>query len=300
MFQGGQDIFLVKYDTNGTKLWTKQFGTSADDAGLGVTTDATGNIYVTGWTMGNLDGNTNQGAYDIFLAKYDANGAKQWTKQFGTGAIDESVGVAADASGSIYITGYTYGDLDGNTNQGGKDLFLTKYNTNGAKQWTKQFGTNVDDESHGVAVDASGSIYITGYTYGDLDGNTNQGGEDIFLTKFNPTGSKQWTKQFGTNVDDAGLGIVINAAGNIYVTGLTSGDLDGNTNQGGQDIFLVKYDTNGNKLWTKQFGTSSIDAGLGAAIDASGNIDVTGWTNGGLDGNTNQGFRDIFLTKLAP
>ena len=298
--QGGQDVFLTKYNTSGVRLWTRQFGTSADEAGMGVATDSSGNIYVTGWTTGDLNGNTNQGGYDIFITKYDTNGTSLWTKLLGTSAIDEGLGVAVDHSDNIYVTGYTFGNLDGNTNKGGKDVFLAKFNTSGSKLWTKQFGSSVDDESHGVATDASGNIYITGLTSGNLDGNTSQGGEDIFLTKFDASGAKLWTKQYGTSADDAGLGVAVNASGNIYVTGLTAGGLDGNVNQGGYDIFLTKFDSSGSRLWTKQYGTSADDAGLGVALDSSGNIDATGWTKGGLNANANQGSIDMFLIRLAP
>jgi len=294
---GGRDIFLTKYDTNGNKLWTKQLGTASYDYGNGVATDGSGNIYVTGYTYGGLDGNTNVGGCDIFLTKYDTNGNKLWTKQLGTANDDYGNGVATDGSGNIYVTGYTYGGLDGNTNAGGFDIFLTKYDTSGNKLWTKQLGTANDDYGYGVATDGSGNIYVTGYTDGSLDGNTNAGGDDIFLTKYDTNGNKLWTRQLGTANDDAGCGVATYGSGNIYVTGYTYGSLDGNTNAGSFDIFLTKYDTNGNKLWTRQLGTASYDDGWGVATDGSGNVYVTGYTYGSLDGNTNVGGEDIFLTK---
>ena len=123
-----------------TSTWTKQFGTSSHDVGVGVTTDSSGNIYVTGFTRGDLDGNTNSGGRDIFLVKYNSSGTKQWTKQLGTSEFDEGYGVTTDSSGNIYVTGSTKGGLDGNTNSGtedifGKeDIFLIKYNSSGTKQ----------------------------------------------------------------------------------------------------------------------------------------------------------------------
>ena len=109
-----------------------------------------------------------------------------WTQQLGTGSHDEGYSVSVDGSGNAYVTGYTRGGLDGNTNQGNYDLFLTKYNTNGAKQWTEQLGTSSVDFAYGVSVDGSGNAYVTGYTDGGLDGNTNQGDSDMFLIKFSP------------------------------------------------------------------------------------------------------------------
>ena len=173
------------------KQWTKQLGTSSSDSGNGVTTDSSGNIYVTGDTKGGLDGNTNSGETDIFLVKYNSSGTKQWTKQLGTSSIDSGSGVITDSSGNIYVTGSTKGGLDGNTNSGEWDIFLVKYNSFGTKQWTKQLGTSSYDEGYGVTTDSSGNIYVTGSTDGGLDGNTNSGSYDIFLVKYNSSGIRQ-------------------------------------------------------------------------------------------------------------
>jgi len=186
----------------------------------------------------------------------------------GTSSNDYGKGVTTDSSGNIYVTGYTRGGLDGNTNSGSYDIFLVKYNSSGTKQWTKQLGTSSNDFGIGVTTDSSGNIYVTGDTEGGLDGNTNMGGEcvnwkkekipcnDIILVKYNSFGTKQWTKQLGTSSDDRGNSVTTDSSGNIYVTGETEGGLDGNTNSGESDIFLIKYNSSGKKLWTKQLGTS--------------------------------------------
>jgi len=290
------DIFLVKYNSGGTKQWTKQFGTSSGDSGNGVTVDSSDNIYVTGRTEGGLDGNTNSGGQDIFLVKYNSSGTKQWTQQLGTSSGDSGTEVTVDSSDSIYVSGYTSGGLDNNTNSGDYDIFLVKYNSSGTKQWTQQLGTIEKDYGFGMTVDSSDNIYVTGRTEGGLDGNTNSGGQDIFLVKYNSSGVKQWTQQFGTSEGDSGNGMTVDSSDNIYVTGSTSGGLDGNTNSGNDckfppcgDIFLVKYNSGGTKQWTKQFGTSEIDYGSGVTVDSSDNIYVAGGTYGGLDGNTNVG-----------
>ena len=96
-----------------------------------------------------------------------------------------------DSSDNIYVTGYTAGGLDGNTNSGRDDLFLVKYNSSGTKQWTQQLGTSETDFALSVSVDSSDNIYVTGYTEGGLDGNTNAGGKDVFLVKYNSDGVKQ-------------------------------------------------------------------------------------------------------------
>jgi uncharacterized delta-60 repeat protein len=263
--------------------------------------DSSANIYVTGYTDKKLHGNNNSGKSDMFIVKYNSSGTRQWTKQFGTSGWDAGYGVAVDSSNNIYVTGYTYGGLDGNTNSGGRDIFLVKYNSSGTKQWTQQFGTSGGDLGYGVAVDSSNNIYVTGYTGGGLDGNTNSGGKDIFLVKYNSSGTKQWTQQLGSSKSDNGtrkdygLASNVDSKGNIYVTGYTEGGLDGNTNSGERDIFLVKYNSSGTKQWTQQLGTPTFDEGNGVAVDSSDNIYVSGWTRGELD--TYAGHDDAIVLK---
>jgi len=149
-------------DNTTTSPWTtKQLGTTSRDIGIGVTTDSSGNIYVTGYTGGGLDGNTSSGNDDIFLVKYNSSGTKQWTKQLGTSSGDYGNDVTTDSSDNIYVTGYTEGGLDGNTNSGNLDIFLVKYNSSGTKQWTKQLGTSSREWGRGVTTDSSGNIYVT-------------------------------------------------------------------------------------------------------------------------------------------
>ncbi|MCX5786419.1 MAG: SBBP repeat-containing protein [Elusimicrobia bacterium] len=297
--EGDYDMFLVQYSASGIKQWTRQLGTSSYDEGRGVATDSSGNVYVAGDTNGGLDGNTNAGGGDMFLVKYDSSGNKKWTKELGTPSSDFGSGVTTDFSGNIYVTGYTDGVLGGAANAGGYDIFVVKYSTSGAKLWTRQLGTNGSDFGSGVATDSSGNVYVTGRTNGGLDGNTNEGDYDMFLVKYSTAGVKRWTRQLGTSLYDEGRGVAIDSSDNVYVSGYTAGGLDGNTNAGGYDMFLVKYDSSGAKLWTKQFGTASSDLNSGVAADSSGNVYVTGSTEGGLDGNTNQGGSDMFLVKYA-
>jgi len=296
---GESDIFVAKYNTNGTRQWTKLLGTSDYDEGYGTAVDSNGNIYVIGYTYGDLAGNTNAGESDIFVAKYNTNGTRQWTKLLGTSDYDFGFSIAVDSNGNIYITGWTYGDLAGNTNAGERDIFVAKYNTNGTRQWTKLLGTSDFDTGLGIAVDSNGNSYITGWTEGDLAGNNNAGESDIYVAKYNTNGTRQWTELLGTSDYDEGRGIAVDSNDNIYVTGYAKGDLDGNTSAGGNDIFVAKYDADGTRQWTELLGTSDEDTGYGITVDSSGNVFITGSTSGGLEENTNAGEEDIFIWKLV-
>ena len=111
--------------------------------------------------------------------------------------------------------------------------------------WTKQLGTSSDDLGNSITTDSLGNIYVTGETGEGLDGNTHSGKSDIFLIKYNSSGTKQWTKQLGTPSYESGSDVTTDSSGNIYVTGTTLGGLDGNTNFGEKDIFLIKYNSSG-------------------------------------------------------
>ena len=96
-----------------------------------------------------------------------------------------------------------------------------------------------------MTLDSLNNIYISGDTTGGLDGNTSLGAQDFFLVKYNSSGTKQWTQQFGSSSADFGYGTVVDSSDNIYITGATSGGISGNTNAGSIDIFLVKYNSSG-------------------------------------------------------
>ncbi len=294
---GIEDLFVVKYNSSGTKQWTNQLGSSSRDSADDVATDSSGNIYVTGTTYSELDGNTSAGKADLFVVKYNSSGTHQWTKQLGTDRYDEARGVATDSSGNVYVTGYTEGGLDGNTSLGKADLFVVKYNSSGTKQWANQLGTWDTDFANGVATDSSGNVYVTGSTYRSLDGNTSAGNADLIVVKYYDNGTKQWTQQLGSSSNDYANDVVTDSSGNAYVTGTTYGGLDGNTSAGNADLFVVKYNSSGTKQWTKQLGTSSTDTANGVATDSSGNVYVAGGTYGGLDGNTSAGVNDLFIVK---
>jgi hypothetical protein len=262
-----------------------------------VSSDSSGNVYVTGFTHGGLDGNTNSGSSDIYLMKYNSSGTNQWIIQLGTSSNDIGRDVSVDSSGNIYVAGWSKGGLDGNTNSGNADIILMKYNSSGIKQWIIQLGTSSGEKAGAVFVDLTGNVYMSGYTYGGLDGNTNSGDMDIILVKYNSSGTKQWTSQHGTSSSDIGKDVSVDASGNIYVTGATLGGLDGNLQNGNGDLYLMKFNSSGTKQWTSQLGTSSIDYASGMSIDSSGNVFISGYTEGGLDGNTNSGNKDIFLVK---
>jgi hypothetical protein len=293
---GSDDAFLAKYDSTGTRLWTRHLGSTSEDVANGVAIDSNDNVYITGHTYGSLDGNTNAGQDDAFLAKYDSTGTRLWTRQLGSTSYDGARGLAIDSNNNVYITGDTESSLDG-TNAGWEDAFLAKYDSTGTIVWTRQLGSTSEDIAYSLAIDSNNNVYITGHTEGSLDG-TNAGSDDAFLAKYDSTGTRLWTRQLGVTSNDRARGVAIDSNNNVYITGSTRGSLDGNTSAGSTDAFLAKYDSTGTIVWTRQLGSISFDLANSVAIDSNNNVYITGYTEGSLDGNTNDGENDdAFLAK---
>ena len=291
--QGDYDAWLAKFDGRGALLWKNQIGTTRSDSSRSLAVDRAGAVYVAGRTAGDLAG-TNQGLYDVWLAKFDSAGAEVWRKQLGSNATDHTNSIAVGSDGAIYVTGGTNGNFAG-MHLGEDDGWLAKFDPAGELLWKTQIGTIVEEDSMSVAVDSAGAVYVAGYTEGNLAGTFRGGNWDAWLAKFNSAGVVVWKTQLGTKRSDRSYAVAVNSADAVYVTGKTSGDLAG-ANQGSWDAWLAKFDSMGDELWRKQFSSGQIDLGYSVAVGAEG-VYVTGHTTGDLAG-TNQGKSDAFLVKL--
>ena len=159
--------------------------------------DSSNNLYVGGHTEGIFDGGSNAGNYDVWFAKYDSSGARLWIEQFGSSGEDILKTMAVDLSSNLYIGGNTVGVLDGGSNAGNNDAWFAQYDSSGTRLWIVQFGTVNNDHLKGMAVDSSNNVYIGGQTYGTLTGS-NAGSYDIWLAKYDSSGTQQWIVQFGS------------------------------------------------------------------------------------------------------
>lgn len=273
--------------------WVHQLGSVARDIGDSIATDAYGNVFISGWTTGDFGG-VNSGYSDAFIAKYNAEGTLEWTQQLGGNGYEESDSIATDLYGNVYIAGHTHGIPNADYSTGLKAL-LAKYDTNGNLLWTLANKTG-ERYAYGVATDAIGNVYITGNTNKTLEGETVGGIFDAFVAKYTQDGLLCWKQVIGTDEYDCAEAIAVDATGNVYITGDTSGKLGSIDNLGSADAFFTKFNTDGVLLWTQQFGTNKTDMGEAIAVDSEGNICIAGSTGGSL-GGTNQGSWDAFLTK---
>ncbi len=236
---GQKDFFLMKLYDNGTRQWTTQMGTNGNEFGYDVAVSSSNNVYVTGEWQGNT-----------WLAKHHDNGTQQWEKKLSGGNNLTWLGVAADTNNNIYVAGHSDGALDGVSNAGSYDVYLAKYVDNGTKEWLSSVGTSSNESgdccSIGLTVDTSNNIYVAAQTQGALDGS-NAGNKDIFLSKFYDNGTRIWIKQIGSSAADVVFGASADSSNNIFLGGYTSGGIDSNSSNGGQDGFLIKYNSDGDK-----------------------------------------------------
>ncbi|MCP9783493.1 hypothetical protein KBY83_09210 [Cyanobium sp. WKJ7-Wakatipu] len=260
--------------------------------------DGNGGIFVTGFTSGDLDGQSSNGYGDGFIAHYDSTGNKSWTRLIGSSTWDNINTAIADGNGGIFVAGSTGSDLDGQSSNGYGDGFIAHYDSTGNKSWTRLIGSSSWDNINTAIADGNGGIFVAGSTGGDLDGQTNNGEQDGFIAHYDSTGNKSWTRLIGSSTWDNIYTAIADGNGGIFVTGSTSGDLDGQSSNGYGDGFIAHYDSTGNKSWTRLIGSSSSDNINTAIADGNGGIFVAGSTGGDLDGQTNNGGQDGFVVKL--
>lgn len=267
--------FGLTATANSAPVWTRQIGTAQDDAALSVATDSEGNVYVAGSTAGSLSGD-NRGGSDAWLAKFDADGNRQWLRQPGTSEADVANGIATDNAENVYAVGTTAGVLFGNQDKD-EDAWIAKYDPTGTRLWARQFGTVTTDSASGVATDSARGVYIVGDTSGPLAGKFLGGYDDAWVAKYDADGKRLWARQIGTESGDWANGVATDSARNVYVTGTTEGPLGG-AYQGKSDAWVAKYNTNGTRQWVRHLGDTYVNHGNAVATDSQRSVYVVGET----------------------
>jgi beta-propeller repeat-containing protein len=299
---GNTDAFLQRYDGSGNNLWTRRFGTLgpvADKAtAVARALDEGGNLYVAGETRGVFPGQTSAGLSDAFLRKYDRSGNEVWTRQFGS-PLNDFAPALSIGSGRICVGGRSDAALPGQTFIGGlSDAYIRCFSSGGAHIWTRQFGTVASDTVSAVAVDSRGAVYVAGETEGALPTQTSAGLRDAFIRKYDRSGNEVWSRQFGTSNSEFASGLAVDSRGDVYIAGRTFGTFPGQPVAGVADAFIRKYDSGGNEVWTRQFGSTSIDSANAVTAGPLGEVYVVGQVGGALLGQTYVGgVSDAFLRK---
>jgi hypothetical protein len=324
-YNGGEDAFVAKINSNGTLAWGSYLGGSNGDRGKGIAADPYGNVWITGYTYSNnFPGGGFDSSYassnDAFVAKVNANGTLAWGSFLGGIGGDNGSGISIDSSGNAWVAGYTAGtDFPGGgfdtTYNGGSDAFVAKVNANGSFAWGSYLGGSGNDWAESIAVDYLGNAWITGQTEssnfpaGGFDSSI-AGSNDAFVAKINANGSFAWGSYLGGSSDDHGWGVALDGTGNARITGLTtSTDFPGGgfdtTFNGDGDVFVAKVTMNGSLAWGSYLGGSSYDESRSIAVDAMGNTWVVGDTHssnfpsGGFDASHNGGTWDGFIARIS-
>jgi len=296
---GSDDVFVVKYDSDGNVLWAKSAGNYENDRATDVCSDTKGNIIVTGlfyyqinfdnFSLQNSD--TINRSVDMFLVKYDANGNALWALNAGGTYNSGEVGrcVTTDQNDNVFVAG-AFGGLDitigatalTNTDntETTTDIFIAKFDSAGNSLWAKSGRGNFMDYVNSISTDLSGNVFLTGEfesyclrigTDSLINSDIFSYSTDIYTVKLDSAGNSLWMKN-PSGGGDKGNGICTDANGNAFVTGEDVGN-----------IFVTKYDNMGNDIWSKnEYGTNRF--GFSVCIDPSGNLFVGG------------SFRDQFCT----
>lgn len=340
---GDNDVYITKSDANGNLLWAKSVGGAEIDNSWAIKADAAGNVYVTGFFRGAVDFDPGPGVAiltgpassirsDVFILKLDALGNYIWAKSLAGNSIATVNGITIDGTGNVYTTGNFSGIVDFDPGAGAhpinagttNSIFILKLDVDGNYIWAKNVvSSGVDgNEGRGIAVDASGNVYTTGFFSGTADFDPGAGTVnfttvhhyDIYILKLNEDGDYVWAKQIGANDKQMGYTIAVDATGNVYTSGSFNGTVDFDpgadvhtlASNGAEDVYVCKLDASGNYEWAVSVGGSNIDLCQTLALDNLGNVYITGGFTSVTDFDpgtgvvelTPAGAFDTFILKL--
>lgn len=289
---GLEDSYILKSDPLGNIIWLKSFGGNLAEVVSDVICDEENNIVVSGHFRGNnidfdpgpgVDLKTTNGLRDAFILKLTSAGDYMWSQTFGGVNQDRALSVSSDLQSNIYTSGYftetvdfdPTANVDSRTSEGEQDIFLVKYNKNGVYQWTVTYGGESNDVGQSVSNDLSGNVFLSGSFSDTIDFDPgpgvltfySPGDADIFIQKLDSTGQMIFTLEFGDTLGDNVGTSCVDPIGNIYVSGVFSDTIDFNPgagvnnliSNGSQDIFVAKYDINGQFAWSNSYGGAHND-----------------------------------------
>jgi hypothetical protein len=334
---GVPNTFLAKYNNMGSLVWARVLDNPNHNIGNKVVLDAFGNVYLAGQFRGNMDMDPGPATHmlvaysvqDPFIAKYTSAGQLAWAVNMGSVGYNAALSLALDLSGGVIATGYFTGTVDFDPGQGvvnlssngSNDIFVVKlHENNGSFIWAKSIGGVSSDRGMDVKTDGYNNVLLTGTFCNTVDFDPGSGVHNVtvsntsgFLVKLNHQGDLVWMRKMDGSDEAYPKAMALDATGNIYLTGSLYGSIDfssgagmGIVNATGfDDIFLVKYFSNGNFGFAKGFGGTISDEGNGVAVDNSGGIYFTGSFMGGVDFSGtatgmplfSQGASDGFLVK---
>lgn len=308
---GLEDYWLVKLDASGNISWEKSFGYSGTDSGTSVIQTNDSGYLISGVldvTASGGEGNTSRTSNrhaggDYWALKLDASGNIEWSKFYGGLLTDTPEGVIETNDNAFIIAGGTdSADTDISNNKGSYDFWIIKISSiTGELIWEKSFGGTEIDEARAITNSGDGNYIIVGDTRSeDIDISTNAGAADLWIIKISPTGELLWEKTIGGTSFDVARAVVKAQDGGYLLAGSSrSSDGDVSANQGQNDAWVVKVDSNGDLEWETSVGGSNIDFAYGIAeLNDKTVIAVGDATSNDGDITENKGFTDLLLVKI--
>ncbi|MBI9106415.1 MAG: SBBP repeat-containing protein [Spirochaetales bacterium] len=310
-YSGNGDIFIAKISRTGVLLWSTFIGGSGTDTASGISTDSSGNVYITGTSSASWSAPVipYSGGKDAFAAKLDSDGALLWSTFLGSSSgTDTASGISADPSGNVYISGtsnYSWSaPLYAHTGAGNDDAFAVKLDSDGARIWSTFLGSSGTDTASGISAGPSGNVYLTGTSSASWSSPVSSyaGGNDAFAAKLDSDGALLWSTFLGSSGTDTASGISAGPSGNVYIAGTSSASWSSPVSAyaGGNDAFAAKLDSNGALLWSTFLGGSGTDTASGISADPSGNVYIAGTSSASwlTPVRAYSGGNDAFAVKL--
>jgi hypothetical protein len=299
--RGEFDIFLIKFDSQGKKIWTRTFGSKVTESLHGLSIGPSGNLYLAGYGSGSYEGQANAGGEDLFVTKITPDGETKWSKSYGTPKDDFLRAMVLDREENLYLGGFTGGSFAGRSSGGPYDISILKIDQDGKRIWARQFGGAGNDQTHAMTLDHRGNLYLTGYTDAPWEGNPTLKYGYIVLSKLDPNGAVLWTRFNDTHLTGGdGVAVETDAAGNPVLATHIEIESANATSGWQRKAAFLKYDSAGVKVWTQTLDLEYYPIIADFIIDEHDQIVLTGTTNGDLGGQANAGNADLFVMKYSP
>jgi hypothetical protein len=293
--KGEADGCIAKYDQTGTQLWVRLLGTSKQDFCGSLAVDANGNLYVSGYTLGDF-AKPNKGGQDAFIAAYSQDGSLLWRDQIGTAKDDRGGSIRLGDDNDVYVCGGTSGSL-ARENNGLGDFFVARYQRTGKRLWLHQFGTNAGDRIMGMEIGELGHLYLGCRTNGNIGTRSPRRRDmDSCLVSISKEGRLLWSRQFGTDGWDGTWDTdrFMDGSGDVLISGCQVPSREKCR------AYCRRYTPEGKLVWTKEFREYSAKGGTCgrvAAIDSDNNCYHGGITHADLFG-VNNGTANVYLVRF--
>lgn len=304
------DFWVVKVNEAGNKIWSKTYGGSENDKAASIQNTNDGGFILSGYSRSS-DGDVigNEGFHDYWILKLDVDGNIQWNKNFGFAGSDQAFEVIQTSDGGYLATGFF--DVDESEGQGNDDratrhgvgeFWLIKMDANGDWIWRRYFGGSDNDRSYDVVEDPQGGYIVTGSSESmDFDITDSRGSYDYWVVKVDEDGNKLWTRSFGGSQIDDGFASAGTLDGNFIMAGSArSSDGDVSSPKGEADVWVVKFDGNGQLIWERSYGGSSFDSARDIEPLDNGDFLVSASTRS-TDGDvsSNNGENDAWMLLIG-